>query len=126
MTIRAAIFTLTTALVVSLLGFFHYSPFAIDGVETSSGSCDESDRIETITESSWNGAVLALTITEAENCAFALQSAVVQRIGSHLFVRTSFDSPSALATACHCRHSTTLRIPGVPRRTYQIHTYSWP
>jgi hypothetical protein len=113
-------------LLISLFVFFHLTPFALNGVDVAIQACAESDDIETVTEASWNGAFLDLTIMEAENCAFALREATVQRIGNHLFVRTSYDSPSGEMTACHCRHSAMLRIPNLRQQQVQVHVYSWP
>lgn len=113
-------------LLISVFVFFRLTPFAFSGVGLTTLPCNDSDDIETTTEANWNGASLALTITEAENCAFALRTAAVQRIGNHLFVRTSYDSPSGMMTACHCRHSATLRIPNLRQQAFQVHVYSWP
>jgi hypothetical protein len=125
MKFRITLFSLAMALPVVLFVFFRFTPIALSGVEVASQTCDESDSIETTTMANWNGAALALTITEPENCAYSLQAANVQRIGSHLFVRTSYASPSGMATGCHCQHATTLRIQGLPRQPFQVHTYSW-
>ena len=113
-------------LLISLFVFFHLTPFALNGVAVAAQPCTESDDIDTATETHWNGASLVLTISEAENCAFALQAATVQRIGNHLFVRTAYDSPSGMMVACHCRHSATLRIPNLRQQQFQVHVYSWP
>lgn len=126
MNIRTTSIALAAALPVVLFVFFRFTPIALSDVEVTSQRCDQSDSIETTTEASWNGAALALTIKEPENCAYSLQAATVQRIGSHLFVRTAFDTPSGMATGCHCQHATTLRIQGLPRQTFQVHAYSWP
>lgn len=112
-------------LLIFLVALFRLTPFAIKGIEVSSQVCDTSDDTETVTDTNWNDAILAVTIKEAENCAYALQAATVQRIGSHLFVRTSYASPSDMLTACHCRHSTTLRIPNLKQQEFQVHVYSW-
>jgi hypothetical protein len=82
--------------------------------------------METKVQSNWSGPIFQLAIDQPENCGVALHTASVQRIGSHLFVRTKYHSPSGMYTSCYCRHRTNLSIPGLPRQTFRAHVYSWP
>jgi hypothetical protein len=119
----AALLALLGAAAIACLAL---TPFALQGVQASSGGCDPQPSMETAVQSSWSGTTLRLAIDQPENCAMALQAASVQRLGSHLFVRTEYRSPSGLQTGCRCRHRTHLDIAGLPRQPFQTHVYSWP
>ena len=108
------------------VAYFWLTPLALPGVQVSTGICDQSPSTQTTVQSSWSGQVLELAIDQRENCGVALHSASVQRLGSHLFVRTRYRSPSGMYTSCYCRHRTELGIPDLPQRTFQAHVYSWP
>ena len=108
------------------VAYFSLTPLAIPGVVLETGVCDQSESLETSAEGAWIGPTYQLAIDQPENCAVELESASVQRLGSHLFVRTKYVSPSGMYTACYCRHLTKLRIPGLPRQDFLAHVYSWP
>ena len=106
--------------------YFWLTPLALPGVQMSTGVCDYSPPSETKVQSSWSGQVLELAIDQPQNCGVALHTASVQRLGSHLFVRTKYRSPSGMYTSCYCRHRTNLSIPDLPHQTFRAHVYSWP
>ena len=106
--------------------YFWLTPLAISGVGVATDVCDQSQSLETSAHGNWVGPVYQLAIDQPENCGVALHSASVQRLGSHLFVRTKYRSPSGMYTSCHCRHRTNLSIPGLPRQAFRAHVYSWP
>jgi len=123
--LKAASLTLLAALGVTA-GYFSFTPLALPGVETSTGICEESPSPETKVQSNWSGPVFQVAIHQPEKCGAALHTASVQRIGSHLFVRTKYRSPSGMYTSCYCQHRTNLSIPGLPHQTLRAHVYSWP
>jgi hypothetical protein len=108
------------------VAYFSLTPLAISGIGLETNTCDQSESLETWAQGTWVGPVFELAIDQPENCAVELQRVSVQRLGSHLFVRTKYVSPSGMYTTCHCRHRTKLRIPGLPRRDFRAHVYSWP
>lgn len=126
---RLRLMTTSLALFASLgiiAAYFWLTPLALPGVHMSTGVCDESPSTETMVQSSWSGQVLQVEIDQPENCGVVLHTVSVQRLGSHLFVRTKYRSPSGMYTSCYCRHRTNLSIPGLPRQTFWAHVYSWP
>lgn len=108
------------------LAWLSLTPLAIHGVEVAAGTCDTSPAAQATTTTRWNGALLELAVDQSQNCAASLDEASVQRVGSHLFVRTRYQAPSDVATGCNCQHRTNLRVPGLPQRDYTVHVYSWP
>jgi hypothetical protein len=106
--------------------FFWRTPFALAGVQITADVCDTSDATETTVEGNWVGPLYQVVMAQPENCAMVVDKSAVQRIGHHLFVRTTFTSPSGMYTGCHCQHRTTLGVSGLPRQAYSIHVYSWP
>jgi hypothetical protein len=82
--------------------------------------------METRVQGSWSGSMHQLAIEVPANCAADLEIAAVQRIGSHLFVRSRLVMPEGIATGCNCGKRATLMVPGLARREYRVHVYTWP
>ena len=124
-------FVLKTALAAGVLlaavtAYFRFTPLALKGVEVSSGECNINSFSGTTVKSSWAGSTQQLAIEQPANCAAYLESASVQRLGSHLFVRTRFALPADMATGCNCGQRVNLKIPDLPQATYRVHVYAWP
>ena len=118
--------TTVIAVVGATVAYLWLTPFGLRGVEVSHATCKDSDSIETTSRAHWAGQLYRVRLEQPENCASAVHDVAVQRLGGHLFVRTSFSSPSGMYTACHCQHRTNLNVPDLPRQDYSIHVYSWP
>jgi hypothetical protein len=124
-------FVLKTALaagvlLVAVTAWFRFAPFALEGVEVTSGDCNINSFSGTTVQSSWAGSMHQLAIEQPANCIAHLESAAVQRLGSHLFVRTRFALPEGMAAGCNCGHRVNLEIPGLPQANYRVHVYTWP
>lgn len=120
------ILVLAGVLLVAVIAWFRLTPFAIEGVEVTSGECNIDSFSGTTVQSSWAGSKYQLAVEQPANCAADLESAAVQRLGSHLFVRTRFVLPADMATGCNCGQRVHLKIPGLPQATYKVHVYAWP
>ena len=115
------------AVLVAPLAYFSFTPLAIDGVSvTPRASCDDDFDTETHTSSRWQDGMLVVDVSEAQTCGESQQTLAVQRLGGTLFIRTTYESPTGEVAACHCRHSFSVGIPGVPRREYAIAVYNLP
>ena len=114
------------ALLVAVTAWFRFTPFALDGVEVASGECNINSISGTTVQSSWAGSMHQLAIEQQANCAAYLESAKVQRLGNHLFVRTRFELPADMAAGCNCGQRVNLRIPDLPQANYRVHVYAWP
>lgn len=126
---RLVLRTLLAAVVLlfAVIAWFGFTPFALEGVAVIPGECNHNPFTVTSAQGSWDGPIHQLAIEKSANCSAYLESAAVQRLGSHLFVRTRFEQPSAdVAAGCNCGHRVNLRIPGLPQGTYQAHVYAWP
>jgi len=111
---------------VAVVAYFRFVPFAIGGVEVTTGECNYQPPMDTLAQGSWNGSMHQLAIEVPANCAASLERADVQRLGSHLFVRARFGMLDGLAAGCNCGKRLILDIPELPRRTYRVHVYTWP
>jgi hypothetical protein len=125
---RSALKTVLVAgvLLVAVTACFRLTPFALKGVEVNSGACNFNAVSGTTVQGSWAGSMYQLAIEQPANCAAHLESAAVQRVGSHLFVRTRFELPADMAAGCNCGQRVNLNIPGLPQATYSVHVYAWP
>lgn len=119
--------TLGTVVVVVPLIYFRFTPLANGSVTVNPGlSCVGETDVETRSNSRWEGGRLVVDISEAQTCGESQQSVAVQRVGSKLFVRTTYASDSGLVAACICRQNYSLTIPGVPEQNYGVVVYNFP
>ena len=107
-------------------GYSSLTRLALGDVEVAAPTCDTSPSAQAPPRLAWHHATLELTVEHPANCAASLQRASVQRLGTHLFVRTRYQQPEDMATGCNCLHRAQLRIPGLPQQAYSVHAYSWP
>lgn len=118
--------TLGAVVVVPLL-FLRFTPLANGSVTVTPGlSCVDETDVETRCNSRWESGRLVVDISEAQTCGESQQSVAVQRVGSKLFIRTTYASDSGLVAACICRQNFSLAIPGLPEQNYGIVVYNFP
>ena len=113
--------------VVLPLIYFWLTPLSVAGVVVEEApSCENGNDPTTYATSRWDEDTFVADISEPQTCGILFQSARVQRIGSTLFIRTSYAYPDGPVAACICRQNFSVHIPKLPRADYSIKVYNFP
>ncbi|MDN3922867.1 hypothetical protein [Roseateles violae] len=125
--LRSAALALLGLLALTFV-FFRWTPLALPGVEVMPEACRFEPTTAAPARGAWSGTRYELLIEQTQNCADVLDSAAVQRLGGHLFVRARYRAPGdGVATGCNCLHRSRLLIPDLPPQPqdFRIHVYGW-